>query len=94
MSFLESNAFHSSAVCDEPKIQLCHITTDGEGGQMVQNCDHGDMMIRGLWKKSTDCILDIRVTNLEAASHRRRDPRKVLEQQECEKKKKYIVKET
>ena len=48
--------------------------------------DRGDVFIRGLWDRGTYCIIDVRVTDLDAKSNRSRDPAKVLESHEKEKK--------
>jgi hypothetical protein len=47
-------------------------------------------LIRGLWQNGTDCIIDVRLTDTDAPSYRSRDPAKVLEQHEREKKRKYL----
>jgi hypothetical protein len=52
--------------------------------------ERGDVLIRGLWARGTDCIIDVRVTNLDAKSNISRDPDKVLEAHEKEKRKKYL----
>jgi hypothetical protein len=38
-----------------------------------RNEDRGDILIRGLWARSTDCIIDVRITDVDA-----KDPAKVL----------------
>jgi hypothetical protein len=50
----------------------------------------GDVLNRGLWAHGTDCIIDVRVTDLDAASNVTRYPDKVLEAHEKEKMKKYL----
>ena len=50
----------------------------------------GDLCIRGLWNKGTDCIIDVRVTDTDAKSNLSKDPAKVLETHEREKKRKYL----
>ena len=50
----------------------------------------GMLMIRGLWARSTDCIVDVRVTDVDAKSNRSKDPHKVLAAHEREKKKKCL----
>jgi hypothetical protein len=50
----------------------------------------GDVSIRGLWNRGTDCIIDVRVTDTDAKSNLSKDPAKVLEAHEKEKKKKYL----
>jgi hypothetical protein len=41
---------------------------------------HSDILIRRLWARGTDCIIDVRVTNTDAKSNFSRNPAKVLEQ--------------
>jgi hypothetical protein len=52
--------------------------------------ERGDILIRGFWARGTDCILDVRVTGTDAKTYCKRDPAKVLESQEKEKKRKYL----
>ena len=47
--------------------------------------ERGDVLIRGLWARGTDCIIDVRVTDLDETSNISRDPDKVLESHEKEK---------
>jgi len=53
------------------------------------NADRGDLLVRGFWEKSTDTITDARVINLDSKSYKNLPPKKALERQEKEKKKKY-----
>jgi len=46
-------------------------------------------LIHGFWEGSTDTIIDVRVTNLDSKSYKNLPPKKALERQEKEKKKKY-----
>ena len=99
---LASKAFSPSAVHDEPKIHTCRAnereSADGRQERPVQRLfcndrteDRGNVLIRGgLWTKGTDCILDVRMTDLDAKSNRSRSPDKVLAAHEREKKKKYL----
>jgi hypothetical protein len=48
-------------------------------------------LVRGLWACRTDCIIDVCITDVDAKSQRSKDPRKVLEAHEREKKKKYLL---
>ena len=53
----------------------------------------GDLIIRGLWEKGTDCIVDVRVTDTDQPSYKSKyTPFQVLEMHEDEKKKKYAKK--
>ena len=54
------------------------------------NVDRGDVLIRGLWARGMDCIIDIHITNTDATSNCSKDPLKVLAAHEHEKKRKYL----
>ena len=47
-------------------------------------------MIRGLWARGTDCIIDMRITDVDAKSNLSKHPDKVLIAHEKEKRKKYL----
>jgi hypothetical protein len=47
-------------------------------------------LICGLWAHRTNCIIDVRITDVDAASNQSKDPQKVLATHEREKKKKYL----
>jgi hypothetical protein len=48
------------------------------------------LLIRGFWGRGTDCIIDVRVTDTDAKSNLNKDPAKILEAHEKEKKRKYL----
>jgi hypothetical protein len=50
--------------------------------------DQGDVLIRGLWAHGTNCIIDVRMTDLDCKSNHSKDPKKVLAVHKREKKKK------
>ena len=52
--------------------------------------ERGDLLIRNIWKHKADCILDVRITNLDAPSKIHRKPEAVLLSHEREKKKYYL----
>ena len=58
-----------------------HTTNDGK---------RGDVLIRGLFQRGTDSIIDVRVTDLECKSSRNTAPDKVLKKHERQKKAKYL----
>jgi len=51
--------------------------------------NRGDLLIRSFSEGSTDTIIDARVTNLDSKSYRTLPPKKALERQKKEKKKKH-----
>jgi hypothetical protein len=65
-----------------PSVTRNHSKSQGE--------DRGDSLIRGLWARGTDCIIDVRVTGTDANSNRSKDPAKVLAAHEREEKQKYL----
>jgi hypothetical protein len=98
---LASKAFSPSKVCDEPTSLKCRnseVKSDEESNENSvkrlfrnqRNEDRGDILIRGLWERGTDAIIDVRVTDVDTKSKRSKDPHKVLAAHEREKKKKYI----
>jgi len=60
------------------------------GSQALPSDERGDMLIRGLWSRGTDCILDIRVANADAKSYQSKVPPQVLASHESSKKKWYL----
>jgi hypothetical protein len=97
---LASRALTPSSVRDEPKIHLSRSKEEMKATEAKsavsrnlnksQSEDRGDLLIRGLWARGTDCIIDVRVTDTDCKSQRSSDPMKVLETHEKEKKKKYL----
>ena len=73
----------SSAICKEPLIHTSNGRTDNAKPQSESTSSHederGDILIRGFWHRGTDCILDVRITDVDAKSCLKRDPAKVIE---------------
>jgi hypothetical protein len=101
LSNLASKVFIPSAVRDEPKIffsrpvekkaALYQPNPSVTRNHPKTQCeDRGDLLIRALWARGTDCIIDVRVTDTDANSNRSKDPSKVLAAHEREKKRKYL----
>jgi hypothetical protein len=96
---LASKAFIPSVVRDEPLIHTSRPAvqmSDLDQPDPSVSCilhkgdDRGDVLIRGLWESGTDCIIDVRVTDLDAKSNISKDPAKVLAAHGKEKKRKYL----
>jgi hypothetical protein len=100
---LFSMALTPSAVRNEPLINsgcpavtvkdvnpsnpaLTHNLHKNQGGDL-----RGDLCIRGAWEKPVSCVVDISITDTDAKSNISRDPAKVLEAREKEKKRKYLA---
>ena len=101
LSDLAIKAFTNSAVRDEPKIHPSRASEPKSDQKSQENSvkrlyrnnaneDRGDILIRGLWANGTDCIIDVRITDVDAKSQRSRPSHKVLDAHEKEKKKKYL----
>ena len=56
----------------------------------VLNDERGDLLCRNFWANGSDCIFDIRVSDTDAPSYIKLDPVKVIENQEKQKKQKYL----
>ncbi len=95
---LAGKAFTPSAVRDEPlirgrsteKVDECPVRQTS-ANQPAKEDDRGDILLRGFWARGTECIVDVRVTDTDAASYRARDPAAILKSQEKEKKRKYLA---
>jgi hypothetical protein len=96
LSDCASKAFIPSAVRDEPKIFFSRpvekkAALDQPNPSVTRNHpetqgeDRGDILIRGLWARGADCIIDVRDTVTDANSNRSKDPAKVLAAHEREK---------
>jgi hypothetical protein len=102
LSDLASKAFFPSAVCDEPRIhtsraaELKSSPKNQESPAVKRlfqnNCtkDGSNISVPGLWACGTNCIIDVRITDVDAKYQRFKDPHKVLEGHEREKKRKYL----
>ena len=88
---LAARALIPSVVRDEPQIYPGRSADVEETeGVSTPTEERGDLLIRNIWKHQTDCILDVRITNLDAPSNIHRKPEAVLLSHEREKKKKYL----
>ena len=79
-----------SVVRDDPQIYLGRSADVEETeGMSTLTEERGDLLtlIRNKWKHQTDCILDVRILNLDAPSNIQRKPEAVLLSREREKKK-------
>ena len=83
-------AFKPNAVQAEPQIHTGSSTAKSDSDSTVETSDRVDVLVRGLWSTGQDAILDIRVTDTDQASYVTRDPERVLQSHEKEKKRKYL----
>ena len=87
---LGTMALRASAVRAEPLIHPGSSTPPSQDPAQVETNNRGDVLIRGLWVNGQDAIIDVRVTDTDQPSAAMRDPAKVLQSQEKEKKRKYL----
>jgi hypothetical protein len=100
LSSIRNNPKIKSSWEDKSERECCGDTTtkdDKDTGHIHWKRDkdkdpglYGDLMIWHLWKRQTDCILDIRITDTDAKSYISRSMESVLAAQEKEKKDKYL----
>ena len=101
---LATLATSSNRVRDEPLIKIGR-NTEGTGVPVHANVDsskpnpptgkekdllRGDVLIHGLYDRSTSCIIDVQVTDTDQPSYLSTRPYKCLKTQEGTKKKKYL----
>jgi len=53
--------------------------------------DRGDLLVRGFWDRNTDCIIDVRVCDVNQPSYLARKPTSILKTAENDKKRKYLA---
>jgi hypothetical protein len=89
-----AQALTPSAVSDEPLIHSSRdnqISANRNGPEVaIQPETRGDVAAHGFWRRGTTAIFDVRITDTDAPSYRNRDPTKILQGHEKEKKAKYL----
>eukprot|EP00978_Attheya_sp_CCMP212_P005533 scaffold12431_cov57-Attheya_sp.AAC.8 len=102
---LAGKVLKPSAIRDEPLINNgrkvecsrsdapteADVSTTPPSPVICDNDNLGDLMIRGFWSRGTDCIVDVRSTDLDSKSYQKNSNDKVLAGQEQEKKRKYLA---
>ena len=77
---------------DEIKLELQNLAAGAlipseTEGMSTPTEERGDLLIRSIWKHQTDCILDVRITNIDTPSNIHRKSEAVLLSHERGKKK-------
>ena len=85
IGFLDTQALHPAAVRDEPIIRISRAPAEEE--VRSQHDERGDLLVRGLFEKGQDAILDVRIVNPDSPSYRKLDHTQVVIEAENEKKK-------
>jgi hypothetical protein len=86
--------FQPSNVRDEPLINPCRATDelkDSTTGISIEVQDRGDLLVREFWDRNTDCIIDVRVCDVNQPSYLARKPTSILKTAENDKKRKYLA---
>jgi hypothetical protein len=100
---MAGKAMPPSAICNKPLIKPGRVAekattcpTNGidlKSNKEIEVCGEshrGDLLLQGFWARGTDCIVEVRVTDMGAKSYCERSPAKVLELGKKLKKKKYL----
>ena len=95
---LLSQALTPSAVRDEPSIKPSPTVRNEPKDQNNNNNNsenvveqherRGDLLVRGLWKRSKHCVIDVKITDVNQPSYINRCPKKVIEYAEKKQKNK------
>ena len=79
--------------CNDKATPTAQTTTQSPSTQTSSSTttnlpsdERGDLLVRGFWRTSTDCIIDVRLTDTDQPTHLPRTPFEVIELQEKEKK--------
>ena len=88
---LDHIAAKNSAKQPQPKKQTNNPPTMPPDLQPTKDGERGDIVIRGLFQRGLESIVDVRVTDTDANQHCNQDPMKALATQEKEKKRKYLA---
>jgi hypothetical protein len=87
---LASKGLIPSAVRDEPRIYPCRSAPGTESLSAAALDAHGNLLVRGLFTRSTDCIIDVQVSDLDAPSYCNWSADKLLSLLEKAKKSCYL----
>ena len=86
----------------EPRINYTRRTktndnsttsTSTQSNQTTSNIpsdERGDLLVKNVWATGTDCIIDVRMTDTDSPSYLNDTPADVIENQEKQKKRKYV----
>jgi hypothetical protein len=92
---LAAAAFAPSQVRHEPRIDIASTSASEPTSTTnpipipIPTGDRGDLSIRGLYDRNTDCIIDFSVTDLDSASNRVKTSDAIFKAREEAKKSKY-----
>ena len=98
--FFAYAGFQPSNIRDESLINPCRdIRRKDENTKLIEstsgivaelNSDRGDLLIRGFWDRSTDCIIDVRIFNVNQSSYLTHEPASIIKSAENSKKSQYL----
>ena len=86
-SVLFERATESQSVAQQTALR---DELDDDGTPSDRPDDRGDILCHGFWRRGRTTIFDVRVTDTDASSYLKREPQKVLANQEQAKKRKYL----
>ena len=98
--FFAYAGFQPSNIRDESLINPCRdIRRKDENTKLIEstsgivaelNSDRGDLLIRGFWDRSTDCIIDVRFCDVNQPFYLTHNPVNILKSAETSKRIRYI----
>ena len=74
----------------EGKDDVKELVEPQTGIRCKLEADRGDLLIRSFWDRSTDCIIDVRICDVNQPSYLTRKPVSILKSAKNEKKKNYL----
>ena len=100
LGLLACAGFKPSNVRDEPLINPCRdARRRDESGKIIEpntgveceiNSTRGDLLVRGFWDRNTDCIIDVRIVDVNQPSYLHRKPTSIIKSAENGKKNMYL----
>ena len=80
-----------SQVRDEPRIYPSRAAAVGDSPPPDTLDARGDLLVRSLYQKATDCVLDVQVSDLDARTYRKKPCAAALRDMEKAKKRKHLA---
>ena len=88
-------AFGVKSICDKPLTNPNsngnNNNQDAQANNNNNNNNRANIMIRGLWERGTDGLIDVQIVNTDSAAHKNRTSEVVLKTAERSKKKKHLA---
>ena len=87
---IATKAYNPSSIRDEPRTNPFHEGEQNDSAVSSPDNYRADILIRGLWRRGTDGLIDIKIVNTDSKTHINRTPEAVLKSSEASKKRKHL----